>query len=279
MRTVGRSATMISLRVGGASWPPTGTRGCVLRRETRGRAGAVDRDHGDVTTVQDVWPPAGIVVRTPLLELRWPSTDDLLALSALAADGIHDDAAMPFAIPWTRGTPEDVARSVLRWNWQTQGRSEPGSWSWHAVTVVSGDVVGTQGMSATDFGVRRTVDTGSWLGRAHQGRGIGKEMRAAMLHLAFAGLDAERAETGAYEDNASSLGVTRSLGYRENGDQIVVVEGRRRRQLMFAMDRPLWEARRRDDIELTGVAPARPFFGLPAADTPESEVEGARSSG
>jgi RimJ/RimL family protein N-acetyltransferase len=232
-----------------------------------------------VTTVQDVWPPAGIVVRTPRLELRWPSADDLLVLAAVAAEGIHDAAAMPFAVPWTRGTPDDVARSVLRWNWQMQGTSEPERWSWQAVAVVDGRVVGTQGIQATDYAVRRTVETGSWLGRTHQGRGIGKEMRAAMLHLAFAGLDAERAETGAHADNAASLGVTRSVGYRDNGDRIVVVEGQRQRELLFVMDRSQWEARRRDDIELTGVAEARPFFGLPAEDAPESQVEAAERSG
>ena len=41
----------------------------------------------------------------------------------------------------------------------------------------------------------RTVGTGSWLGRPYQGRGIGKEMRGAVLALAFDGLGAEVAET------------------------------------------------------------------------------------
>jgi RimJ/RimL family protein N-acetyltransferase len=232
-----------------------------------------------VTTVQELWPPAGIVVRTPLLELRWPSTDDLLALGAVAAAGVHDEAEMPFGVPWTRGAPEEVARNVLRWNLTQQGGWETDRWSWNAVAVVDGQVVGTQGMNASEFAVRRTVETGSWLGREHQGRGIGKEMRAAMLHLAFVGLDADRAETGAFEDNAPSRGVTRSLGYRDNGDRIVVTEGRRRVELLFAMERLLWAARRRDDIQLTGVAAARPFFGLPADDRPESEVEAEGPSG
>ena len=39
-----------------------------------------------MATVQDLWPPAAIVVRTPL-ELRWPSQDDLVALATLAGRG------------------------------------------------------------------------------------------------------------------------------------------------------------------------------------------------
>ncbi len=39
-------------------------------------------------------------------------------------------------------------------------------------------------------------------------------MRAAVLHLAFAGLEAEYADSDAFTDNAASLGVSRKLGYR-----------------------------------------------------------------
>ena len=84
---------------------------------------------------------------------------------------------------------------MLRWNWRTAGEWEPGKWSMSTVAVVDGTVVGTQGMQATDFAVRRVAETGSWLGLAHQGQGIGKEMRAAVLHLIFAGLGADRAIT------------------------------------------------------------------------------------
>ncbi len=43
----------------------------------------------------------------------------------------------------------------------------------------------------------RTFDTGSWVGRRFQGRGTGTEMRAAALHLMFAGLGAREATTSA----------------------------------------------------------------------------------
>lgn len=44
-----------------------------------------------------------------------------------------------------------------------------------------GVVVGTQGIGARDFAIRREVSTGSWLGRAYHRQGLGTEMRAAVL--------------------------------------------------------------------------------------------------
>lgn len=235
-----------------------------------------------MASVQDLWPPAAVAVRTPRVELRWPSPDDLLALATLAGEGVHGEELMPFLVPWTRGTPEDRARSVLRWNWRCWGEWEPTKWSWQAVVVADGRVVGSQGVQSTDFGVCREVETGSWLGLAHQGQGLGKEMRAAVLHLAFGGLGADRALTGAFDDNAACLGVTRSLGYRPNGERTLAVEGVCRRELLFVLDRADWQAQRRDDVELEGVQAARPLFGVDgdaAAGAGGSDVEGAGASG
>ena len=62
-------------------------------------------------------------------------------------------------------------------------------------------MVGVQGLVARDFAVMRAVATGSWLGAEFQRRGIGKEMRGAVLALAFDGLGAQIAETEAFVDN------------------------------------------------------------------------------
>jgi RimJ/RimL family protein N-acetyltransferase len=71
--------------------------------------------------------------------------------------------------------------------------------AWHLPFAVwhQGVIVGQQDILARDFLQTHTIESGSWLGRAHQGQGIGKEMRAAVLHLGFDGLGAKRAETGA----------------------------------------------------------------------------------
>ena len=52
---------------------------------------------------------------------------------------------------------------------------------------------------------------------AARGAGLGKQMRRAVLALAFGPLAAEYAITSAWHDNLASLGVSRSLGYVDNG--------------------------------------------------------------
>jgi RimJ/RimL family protein N-acetyltransferase len=103
------------------------------------------------------------------------------------------------------------------------------------------------------FRAVRSVETGSWLGRVHQGRGLGREMREAILHLAFAGLGAEEALSGAFDDNVASLATSRAVGYQENGE----ARGHRRdgsgRTIRFRLEREAWERRRRADIEINGL--------------------------
>jgi RimJ/RimL family protein N-acetyltransferase len=207
------------------------------------------------------WPLVGLVVRTPRLELRWASDGDLVALGELAVKGIHGDDEMPFAFPWSRAPAGELELGVLRYHWRVRAEWTPERWSWNPVVVAGGEVVGTQGMEGSQFATLRIVQSGSWLGREHQGRGIGTEMRVAMLHLAFAGLGAVRAESGAWEDNPASLGVTRKLGYEPNGDHYLEVEGKARRELRYTLTRERWAATRRDDIEIEGLEPCLPFFG------------------
>ncbi len=67
-------------------------------------------------------------------------------------------------------------------------------------------------------------------------------MRAAILHLAFAGLGADSAFTSAWHDNAPSQGVTRSLGYEPNGWDIQMRRGEPDRMLHFVLTRERWQA-------------------------------------
>jgi RimJ/RimL family protein N-acetyltransferase len=207
------------------------------------------------------WPVAGLVVRTPRVSLRWPDDDDLVALAAVAAQGIHGDDEMPFSTPWSRLPPDEMALGLLRFHWKCRGSWASDDWDWNPVVVVDGEIVGSQAMVATRFPVLRTVSTGSWLGRAHQGKGIGTEMRAAVLHLAFAGLGAVRAETGAWVDNPASIAVTRKLGYEPNGDKLLELDGQAKRQVAFALSHDRWASARRDDIEIVGLEPCLAHFG------------------
>lgn len=207
-----------------------------------------------------VWPFHDLVVRTPRLELRYPREAGMEAMAALTGD-IHDPADMPFRHPFTDEPSPARERNALQFYWRCRAELSPESWSLPMAVVVDGEVVGTQDLLARDFAHRRVVETGSWLARPHQGRGLGREMRAAILHLAFAGLGAARAHTGAYEDNAASLAVTRSLPYEPNGDDVHAPRGEPKRELRFVMTRAAWETVRRDDIHLEGLDRCRELLG------------------
>jgi RimJ/RimL family protein N-acetyltransferase len=112
-------------------------------------------------------------------------------------------------------------------------------------------------IEADDFPTRRSAETGSWVGRRYQRRGIGREVRHAALHLIFAGFDADQAATQAWHDNTASLGVTRSLPYVQTGSSFQQRRERPDTMLEFTMSRAQWNAVRRKDIDLIGIDAAR----------------------
>lgn len=207
------------------------------------------------------WPLSGLRVVTPRLELVYPDDAMIDDLADLAASGIHDASTMPFAFPWTDIAPPQQQYNTLRFYWRQRGELRPESWGIELAVLVDGTLVGAQGVHANDFAIVRSVDTGSWLARAHQGRGIGTEMRAAMLHLAFAGLRAEEATSGAFDDNAASIAVSGKLGYEIVGERRVARRGEPARLVGFRLTRARWEVRRRDDITIEGLDPCLALLG------------------
>ncbi|MEQ1701220.1 MAG: GNAT family protein [Ilumatobacteraceae bacterium] len=210
-----------------------------------------------------IWPFHDLIVRTPRLELRY--IDDALAveLAMLAAKGVHDPGFMPFAFEWTDVPSPQLERNTMQFYWRCRAEVSPAAWVLNFAVVVDGEVVGTTGFMTSQFATTRTFETGSWLGMAHQGKGIGKEMRLAMLHLGFDGFGAQVATTTAFSDNGPSLGVTRSLGYAPNGRERKVRRGEPSDSLRFELSRSDFETRlRRDDITLHGVEACLPVLGL-----------------
>ena len=209
------------------------------------------------------WPLWDLRIRTPRLELRTLREQEMADLVEVIDGGLHDPATMPFLHPFTDVPPPRREREAYQHYWRSWATWTPEQWHLQFATYQDGRCVGTQSLDATRFPVLRTVRTGSFVGRADQGRGIGKEMRAAVLHLAFAGLGAARAETEAFDDNAASQRVTESLGYRPNGEEWVMRRDQPGRVLRYVLDRADWEPRRRDDITVEGLGPeALDQFGL-----------------
>ncbi|MFE6776105.1 GNAT family N-acetyltransferase [Streptomyces sp. NPDC057702] len=217
----------------------------------------------------DHWPLVGLRVRTPRLELRLPDAEELAALADVAAEGVHAPGRMPFTVPWSDVPGPERARAVVQYHWLRRGDWTPTHWSLNLTVFQDGRPLGVQEVAGRDFGVLGVVTTGSWLGLRHQGRGVGTEMRAAILHLAFAGLGAREAMTSAFEDNARSCAVSHKLGYAPDGLERVVSQGRPATLRRLRLARADWRPDPDLPITVTGLTPCLPLFGLDPRAAPE----------
>ena len=210
-----------------------------------------------------VWPLFDLRVRTPRLELRYIDDEMAAELALLATHGIHDPDFMPFVLPWSLEPSPVLERNTMQFYWRCRADTTPADWSINLATIVDGTVVGTTGLMAKEFPTLRQFETGSWLGRAFQGQGIGKEMRIATLHLGFLGLGGDLATTSAWEDNGPSLGVTASLGYEPVGHRRGVRQATASTMRLFEMPRDEFAARlQRDDVEIIGAEECLDLLGM-----------------
>ncbi len=210
----------------------------------------------------EYWPVFGLRLATPRLVLTPMCDDDLVETLDVILSGIHESSRMPFAMPWTDAPRDELIANTLRYYWTSRGSNTPAKWSVPFVVRMRGVLVGMQDLMSTDFAVTRRVSTGSWLGAAHQGVGIGAEMRSAVVQFAFDHLRAERADSGAFTDNSASLRVSEKLGYRPNGTAVWQRRpGERAVEQRLTLSpndfrRPGW------DVQIAGFAACRGYFGL-----------------
>lgn len=167
-------------------------------------------------------PLARLRIRTPNLELRLATTAELRELERVAEAGIHDPAFMPFGVGWTDSFDE---ASFLEWHHRALAGWRPDNWRLELVAFADGRPVGSQALAAENFASTRRATTGSWLGAAWQGQGLGTEMRAAILTFLFDGLQGSEAGSGAIVGNHASLAVSAKLGYRQVGRRLVSPRG------------------------------------------------------
>lgn len=216
-----------------------------------------------------LWPPSLLRARAGDLELRYLDDDLMVQLADLAGRGVHEPEAMPFLFPWTRGTPTEVARSLLVYQWRARAATTPQCWALELAVLHRGEPVGIQAIEAEEFLVAGTVTTGSWLGQEHQGAGLGTRMRALVLHLAFQGLGAHTATTSAWADNGPSNAVSTRLGYRPNGSSRQIREGRPTEHRHYRMDRADYHtaatahAALLGEVQLDGIEELRAFLQIP----------------
>jgi RimJ/RimL family protein N-acetyltransferase len=214
------------------------------------------------------WPLFDLRLRTPRLELRLPTDDDLLELVRVAREGVVEEGQTFFSVPWHRLPSPAFERQFLQHWWASRGSWSPTHWTLGLAVVAGGQPIGIQELMAREFGVRKTILTASWLGRAFQGRGYGTEMRAAVLALAFDGLRAELAESGYLSGNAASARVSAKLGYVDNGDEVWAVGRERAVERRLRVGRDTW---RRDlvPVAIEGLEPCLKLFGVGDLDPTE----------
>ncbi len=191
-----------------------------------------------MSTLTGLWPLFGLRLITPRLEVLPVSDDDLPCVIAAAHAGIHDPGKSPFSYPWTDATGDELTQETLKYFWQCRAELSPHRWIINFGVWIDGALAGVQDIMATDFPDLKTVESGSWLTKSYQGLGIGTEMRQAVMAYAFDYLGAEVAESDAATFNHASLGVSRKLGYQDNGmTRVAVREGEMREQHRIRLDR------------------------------------------
>jgi RimJ/RimL family protein N-acetyltransferase len=207
------------------------------------------------------WPLFDLRLRTPHLELRLPTDDDLLALAGVAREGVVDEGRTVFLVPWHElPSPAFERQFLLHW-WSVRGNWSPAAWVLGLAVVADGQPIGIQDLMSRDFGVRRVVSSASWLGRRFHGHGYGTEMRAAVLALAFEGLGALAAESGYFEGNAPSARVSAKLGYVANGDETYAVSGKAVVEHKVIVTPETW-CRDAVPVTIEGLEPCLNLFGI-----------------
>lgn len=212
-------------------------------------------DHGPGS----VWPLHGIRLGTAELDLRVMTEADLPVLAQVMPADLELN---PHATRYAGLDERANRRAVLAQGyWRALGMWSPDDWALPFVARGGGDVVGVQWLEGPDWRSERTVDSSSWLVGPARGRGLGKQMRAAVLALAFGHLGAVAAISSAVVGNGGSLGVSRALGYRDTHRSVLEHSGETLQHVR--LEAATWTASGlAHDVVVDGVATALPLFGL-----------------
>lgn len=207
------------------------------------------------------WPLWDLRLRTGDLELAPATEADLDELARLVPDDLDlNPAATRYDALDSRTWRGTVVHQEY---WKAMGTWSPDDWQVYFVVRRGGRVLGLQGLEGPDFRRLRTVDTSSWLVADARGTGVGKAMRTAVLALAFGPLGALAAITSAWHDNHGSLGVSRALGYRPNGESFLARGEGVDTLVHLRMTRDQWLATgAAERVRIEGFDPAAPLFAL-----------------
>lgn len=216
---------------------------------------------GPADLIERAWPVLNLRLAVGDTTLRHVRERDLPHLAEILPDDYeHDPSAEPFP-------SHDVAahrrRLLYQGYWRSLGNWSPASWCLDFIVEHRGVVVGVQSLEAEQFLSVRTVDSGSWLATTARGRGVGVAMRRAVLALAFDHLGAHAAVSSARADNAASLGVSRRLGYVDNGVSLNAGASGLIELKHMRLTRQAWNSSALGHgAQIAGVRSCLPWFGL-----------------
>lgn len=214
------------------------------------------------------WPLFDLRLSTADLRLRPMTEGDLRAIADLLPADVEQN---PAAVRYDAGDARVVRGIVSHQDyWSACGTWSPRAWRLKFVVEAAGtgEILGVQELEGDDFLALRTVDTSSFLTVRARGHGFGKQMRRAVLAMAFGRLEALAAVTSAWHDNHASLGVSRALGYQPNGVSLLARGDGVDVLTHLRLTREDWLASgAADAVRIEGFDPCRPLFGLPEGDS------------
>ncbi|MGA4506911.1 GNAT family N-acetyltransferase [Propionibacteriaceae bacterium G1746] len=212
----------------------------------------------------EVYPPFGVRITCGPLVLRGITDDDIMPLVEVARRGLHDadEEHSPLSFDWTAAPPQYLAINYARWAWGQRYQFTAKSWILALLVEHDGEVVGVQEGRGEQFARVRSVSTGSWLGRAAQGKGIGTLMRQAFCTFLVDELGALEVTSAAFTDNPASWRVSEKTGYRRLGTHRAA-RGRESvtDQVMYQLT-PDTLVRPPHPLQVEGAEPLRRFLGL-----------------
>lgn len=207
------------------------------------------------------WPLAGLRLGCREVSLRPVREADLPDLAAVLPADFEQDPRLEL-FPGL-SDEQNRRRLFFQGYWRALGTWSPSSWVLHLAVAYEGKLVGVQTLEGENFPVLRTVDSASWLVPAVRGRGLGVAMRTAVLGLAFDHLGAVAAVSSAVAGNAASLGVSRRIGYADNGVGRIAVPGGTVAELRnLRLTGEAWRAAGHGRaVTVEGLTPCLPWFG------------------
>ncbi|OFT62301.1 GNAT family N-acetyltransferase [Corynebacterium sp. HMSC05E07] len=169
-----------------------------------------------VKSVEDMWAPFKLSLQVGDLTLRVLRDGDIAAIHGVTAAEIFGEPLPEYTFPWLKEKPDPSFR------WAHRAQMSPEEWSLDFGVHLDGEVIGSVDLRAQNFPDNHEVETGSWIYRRFQGRGIGTKIRHAAAVFCFEYLGARQLRSEWDPGNEASQAVSRKLHYSIEGNKAVL---------------------------------------------------------